>query len=95
MDITKEQIKHIAELANLNFSDEELEKYTKDMSDTVDFVNQLNELNTDNEEITTSILGEKNIVREDNIKESFDRELLLKNAPDYQEGMYRIPKVMD
>ena len=95
MNITKEQLKHIANLSNLNFSDEELDKYLVDMTGIVDFVNQLNEINTDDVEITTSILGEYNIFREDEVKESFDRELLLKNAPDSQDGMFKIPKVID
>lgn len=95
MNITKEQLKHIANLANLSFSDEELDKYAIDLSDTLNFVNQLNEVNTDNVEITTSILGEYNIFREDEVKESFDRELLLQNAPDRQDGMFKIPRVID
>lgn len=95
MNITKEQLKHIANLSNLSFSDEELDKYLVDMTGIVDFVNQLNEINTDDVEITTSILGEYNIFREDEVKESFDRELLLKNAPDSQDGMFKIPKVID
>ena len=95
MNITKEQLKHIANLSNLSFSEEELDKYLVDMTGIVDFVNQLNEINTDDVEITTSILGEYNIFREDEVKESFDRELLLKNAPDSQDGMFKIPKVID
>lgn len=95
MNITKEQLKHISNLSNLSFSEEELDKYLVDMTGIVDFVNQLNEINTDDVEITTSILGEYNIFREDEVKESFDRELLLKNAPDSQDGMFKIPKVID
>lgn len=95
MNITKEQLKHIANLSNLSFSDDELDKYLEDMTGIVDFVNQLNEINTDDVEITTSILGEYNIFREDEVKKSFDRELLLKNAPDSQDGMFKIPKVID
>ena len=95
MNITKEQLKHIANLSNLSFSDEELEKYLVDMTGIVDFVNQLNEINTDDVEITTSILGEYNIFREDEIKQSFDRELLLQNAPDSQDGMFKIPRVIE
>ncbi|MBE5821013.1 MAG: Asp-tRNA(Asn)/Glu-tRNA(Gln) amidotransferase subunit GatC [Clostridiales bacterium] len=95
MNITKEQLKHIANLSNLSFNDEELEKYLVDMTGIVDFVNQLNEINTDDVEITTSILGEYNIFREDEIKESFDRELLIQNAPDSQDGMFKIPRVIE
>lgn len=94
MNIDKEQIKHIADLANLTISDDELEKYTKEMSSIVGFANELNELDTENVDITTSILGEYNIFREDELKESFDNSELLKNAPESQDGMFKIPKVI-
>lgn len=94
MNIDKEQIKHIADLANLTISDDELEKYTQEMSSIVGFANELNELDTENVEITTSILGEYNIFREDELKESFDNSELLKNAPESQDGMFKIPKVI-
>ena len=94
MNIDKEQIKHIADLANLTISDDELEKYTQEMSSIVGFANELNELDTENVEITTSILGEYNIFREDELKQSFDNSELLKNAPESQDGMFKIPKVI-
>lgn len=94
MKIEKEQIQHIADLANLTITDEELEKYTLDMSNMVDFATQLNELDTENIDVTTSILGEFNIFRKDELKQSFDTHELLKNAPESQDGMFKIPKVI-
>lgn len=94
MNIDKEQIKHIADLANLTINENELDKYTEDMSNMVEFATKLNELDTENVEITTSILGEFNIFREDELKESFDNQELLKNAPASQDGMFKIPKVI-
>jgi len=94
MNISKEELKHIADLSNLYFTDEELEKYAKDMSSIVEFANQLNDVDTTNVELTTSILGEYNVFREDEVKPSFKREELLKNAPEQQDGMFKIPKVI-
>ncbi len=94
MNITKEELKHIANLSNLYFSDEELEKYTKDMSSVVEFANELSKIDTQGVEITTSILGEYNIFRKDEVKESFDRDILLQNAPEQGDGMFKIPKVI-
>ena len=94
MNIDREQIKHIADLANLTINENELDKYTNDMSNIVEFATKLNELDTENVEITTSILGEFNIFREDELKESFDNQELLKNAPASQDGMFKIPKVI-
>ena len=53
MEIKKEDIKHIANLSMLNLSDEEIEKYTKDMEQIVNFANKVNEIDTS----TTPILG--------------------------------------
>lgn len=94
MEITKKEIEHIAKLSNLNFTDSELEMYAKHMTGIVDFANELNQLDTDNVEITTSVLGEYNIFRKDEVQPSFDRDLLLQNAPTKKDGMFEIPKVI-
>lgn len=94
MSISIEELKHIANLSNLYFSDEELAKYASDMSSVVEFANELSKIDTTGVEITNSILGEYNIFRKDEIKESFDRDLLLDNAPEQGDGMFKIPKVI-
>ena len=94
MSISIEELKHIANLSNLYFSDEELQKYASDMSSVVEFANELSKIDTTGVEITNSILGEYNIFRKDEIKESFDRDLLLDNAPEHGDGMFKIPKVI-
>lgn len=94
MSISIEELKHIANLSNLYFSDEELTKYASDMSSVVEFANELSKIDTTGVEITNSILGEYNIFRKDEIKESFDRKLLLDNAPEQGDGMFKIPKVI-
>ena len=94
MSISIEELKHIANLSNLYFSDEELAMYASDMSSVVEFANELSKIDTTGVEITNSILGEYNIFRKDEIKESFDRDLLLDNAPEQGDGMFKIPKVI-
>lgn len=94
MSISIEELKHIANLSNLYFSDEELQKYAYDMSSVVEFANELSKIDTTGVEITNSILGEYNIFRKDEIKQSFDRDLLLDNAPEQGDGMFKIPKVI-
>ena len=94
MSISIEELKHIANLSNLYFSDEELQKYASNMSSVVEFANELSKIDTTGVEITNSILGEYNIFRKDEIKESFDRDLLLDNAPEQGDGMFKIPKVI-
>lgn len=93
MKINREEIIHIAKLANLNLTDAEIDKYTNDMEDILNFANTVNNVETDNVDETIGA-DNYNVFRKDEIGESFDREELLKNAPSQDEGMFRIPKVI-
>ena len=86
MSISKEEIIHIAKLASLNLSDEEINRYTNDMQDNV---------NTDSISETIGSAGNYNVFRKDEIKKNISKEELLKNAPSQDEGMFRIPKVIN
>ena len=94
MTISKDEIIHIAKLANLNLSEEEIERYAKDMTDILEFADIVNNLNTDKIKETIGINGEYNVFRKDEIKQGISRDDLLKNAPSQDDGMFRIPKVI-
>ena len=91
MEIKKEDIIHIADLSMLNLSEEEIDGYTKDLQGIVEFANQVNELDTDGIDISAFASDAYNVFRKDEIKESFDRELLLKNAPSSNGEAYSLP----
>ncbi len=95
MKIKKEDIKHIANLSMLNLSDEEIEKYTKDMEQIVGFANKVNEIDTSSTEISAFSNDNVNVFRKDEVRKSLDRELLLSNAPSSNGEAYSIPNVMD
>lgn len=95
MEIKKEDIKHIANLSMLNLSDEEIEKYTKDMEQIVGFANKVNEIDTSSTEISAFSNDNVNVFRKDEGRKSLDRELLLSNAPSSNGEAYSIPNVMD
>ncbi len=95
MEIKKEDIKHIANLSMLNLSDEEIEKYTKDMEQIVEFANKINEIDTSKIEESAFALDATNVFRKDEVRESFDRELLLSNAPSSNGEAYSLPNVME
>lgn len=94
MQINKEEIIHIAKLANLNLTEEEIDKYTNDMEDILNFANTVNNVNTDNIENELGTSENCNVFRKDEIENFGDREALLQNAPSQDEGMFRIPKVL-
>ena len=95
MEIKKEDIMHIAKLSMLNLSDEEIEKYAKNMQDIVGFANTVNELDTEGIEEASFISEASNVFRKDEVKESFDREELLKNAPSSNGEAYSLPSMME
>ncbi len=94
MVVSKEEILHIAKLADLNIQDNEIDEYAKNLQDILNFVNVLNNVDTDNVEETMGVINNFNVFRKDEIKEFGDRDILLKNAPEQEDGMFKIPKVI-
>ena len=95
MEIKKEEIVHIANLSMLNLSEEEINGYTKDMEQIVAFANKINEIDTESIEESAFALDAKNVFRKDEVRESFERELLLSNAPSSNGEAYSLPSVID
>ncbi len=95
MAISKEEIIHIAKLASLNLSEEEIEKYTGDMQEILEFANMINNVNTEGMNETVAANEKSNVFRKDEVVNFENRELLLQNAPSQDEGMFRIPKVIN
>ncbi|NIK11662.1 Asp-tRNA(Asn)/Glu-tRNA(Gln) amidotransferase subunit GatC [Alkalibacillus almallahensis] len=93
--ISKDQVKHVADLARLAISEKEAEKYSEQLSAIIDFSEQLNELDTTNVEPTTHVLDMKNVMRADEPKDWISKEDALKNAPDQKDGQFRVPSILD
>jgi len=94
MSVTKNDVKKIAELARLEFTETELENYTTEMNKMLDYVDKLNELNTENVEPLSHPIENTNVFREDEVKKSTNREEALKNAPDKSSEHFKVPKVI-
>lgn len=93
--ISKEEVKHVADLARLTFTEEEVEKFTTQLDAIIGFAEQLNELDTTNVEPTSHVLDIKNVFREDVAIPGLPREEVLKNAPDHQDGLFRVPSILE
>jgi len=93
--ISKEQVKHVAHLARLEFSEESLEKFTSQLDAIISYAEQLNELDTTNVPPTSHVLDMKNVMREDIAEPGLPREEVLKNAPDHINGQVRVPSVLE
>lgn len=94
MTISKDEILHIAKLADLNIKEEEVTEYAKNLQDILDFAEILKNIDTEN--ITESIgtINNYNVFRKDEVKEFEDKKSLLQNAPEQEDGMFKIPKVI-
>lgn len=93
--ISKEDVRHVADLARLSFSDEELDMYTKQIDDMIGFVEKLNELDTENVEPTTHVLELANVLREDEARDWLTQEEALKNAPEEKDGQVKVPAILE
>ena len=95
MAISREEIIHIAKLADLNLSETEIEKYTKDIQEILEFANTINNVNTEGMNETIAANEKSNVLRKDEVVDFGNRDILLQNAPSQDEGMFRIPKVIN
>jgi aspartyl-tRNA(Asn)/glutamyl-tRNA(Gln) amidotransferase subunit C len=93
--ISKEQVNHVANLARLEFCDQEAEKFTKQLDDIINLAESLNEIDTSNIKPTTHVLNIQNVMREDVAEKGLAREEVLKNAPDHKDGQIRVPSIID
>ncbi|EOD00303.1 Asp-tRNA(Asn)/Glu-tRNA(Gln) amidotransferase subunit GatC [Caldisalinibacter kiritimatiensis] len=94
MAITKEDVKHVAKLSRLEFSEDEIQDFTEKFASVLEYVDKLKEVDTKGVEPTYHPHPVKNVMREDVVKESLSREKALSNAPDKQNGYFKIPKVL-
>ena len=95
MEISKEEILHIANLADLNIAEDEIEKYALNLQDILNFANIVNNAPVDGLNITIGANEKKNVFRKDEIKTFEDNEALLENAPSKEQNMFKIPKVIN
>lgn len=94
MQVSKEEILHIANLARLNLEENEIEKYIDNLEDILDFANIVNNANVDGLDVTIGANEAKNVFRKDEIEIFEDNSALLQNAPTQDQNMFKIPKVI-
>lgn len=94
MQVSKEEILHIANLANLEIAEDEVDKYLINLQDILNFANIVNNAPVDELDITIGANNLKNVFRKDEIENFEDKELLLGNAPEKEQNMVKIPKVL-
>ena len=95
MQVSKEEILHIANLAHLNLEEDEIDTYIVHLQDILNFANIVNNAPIENLDITIGSNEAKNVFRKDEIKMFEDNESLLQNATQKDQNMFKIPKVIN
>ncbi len=95
MKVSKEELIHIADLAELEIEDKEIDKYLLNLQDILNFANIVNNAPTEGLDITIGANEAKNVFRKDEVKKFEDIDSLLQNAPEQEQHMFKIPKVIN
>ena len=95
MQVSREEILHIANLAQLELNEEEIDKYISNLQEILNFANIVNNAPIDGLDITIGANEAKNIFRKDEVKTFDNIEGLLQNAPAQDKHMFKIPKVLE
>jgi aspartyl-tRNA(Asn)/glutamyl-tRNA(Gln) amidotransferase subunit C len=89
--IDREQVLHVARLARLRLSEEEVERMSRELSGILEHVDRMNKLELEGVEPTSHVVALENVLRADVPRPSWPREDILEPAPDPAEGAFRVP----
>lgn len=98
MNLTEEQVRYVADLANLRLSDDEVARMSQDLSHVLTHMEQLNALDTASVEPMAQVLFEADetaTLREDVVRRPLSNAEALANAPASGVGYYKVPKVIE
>jgi len=92
---TKIDVAYVAKLARLVLTEEEQARYQRDLMQILNYAAKLDELDTEGVEPTAHVLPIHNVLREDVVQPSYNRDTLLANAPEQADGCFVVPKVVE
>ena len=92
--IDREQVLHVARLARLKLSDEEVERMSGELSGILDHVERISELDLDGVEPTSHVIELENVLRPDEPRPCLDRDEVLAQAPSVEDDRFRVPPIL-
>ncbi|MEO1888751.1 MAG: Asp-tRNA(Asn)/Glu-tRNA(Gln) amidotransferase subunit GatC [Cycloclasticus sp.] len=95
MSIQSEDVLKIAHLARLGIQQDQVEAYASDLSNIMNLVEQMNQVDTSDVEPMAHPLDQMQRLRSDVVTEVDQREILQQNAPDTEDGLFLVPRVID
>jgi len=94
MRISAQEVEHVAMLSRLELSDQEKRKYAETLSAILEYMEVLNRVDTDGVEPTAHVLPLKNVFREDRLEKCLEKALVLANAPEEEDGCFKVPRLV-
>ena len=95
MKLTRDQVAHIAELARLSLTEQEIALYQEQLSAVLEYAARLQTLDTDAILPTATVSPARNVMRADRAKPSMARDDILSNAPQVEDGCFRVQAVLE
>jgi aspartyl-tRNA(Asn)/glutamyl-tRNA(Gln) amidotransferase subunit C len=87
-------VRHVARLARLALTEDEVQRYGDQLADLLQHVDQLKELDTSDVAATAQVIAARNVVRADERRPTLERDVVLAGAPQPQHGFFRVPKII-
>jgi aspartyl-tRNA(Asn)/glutamyl-tRNA(Gln) amidotransferase subunit C len=89
--IDRDQVLHVARLARLRLSEDEIPRMSRELSTVLDHIEKISELDLEGVEPTSHVIGLENVLRADEPRDSWPKERILEGAPDVAQGGFRVP----
>ena len=95
MKLNRKDVEHVALLSRLELSETELDKFTGQLDAILEYIDVLNQVDTSAVEPMAHVLEIRNVMRADEVQLSLPREAALQNAPDAEDGFFKVPKIVE
>lgn len=95
MRLTREEVLHVARLARLAFTEEEVDRFTAQLSAILDHAARVSEVAADDVPPTSHALPLVNVLREDVVGECLPQEKALSTAPEVEDGRFKVPRIIE
>ena len=95
MKLNRKDVEHVALLSRLELSEQELDKFTGQLDAILEYIDVLNQVDTSAVEPLAHVLEIRNVMRADEVQPSLPREAALQNAPEAEDGFFKVPKIVE
>jgi len=95
MAITREQVEHVARLARLSFTDDELARFTRQLSSILEYAEQVTALATEDVPPTSHAIPLTNVFRDDEVAPCLPQEKALGIGPEVEDGRFKVPRILE